>query len=324
MHFKTPAITLLLSTCLSLNALAQNVPVVDINQQDPLQSAQPVDPLAGRESLPPEQRLRLLEQQISNLVQMNLPAKIDNVQQQLQQLNGQLEVQAHDIQVLSDQVKNFYQDLDKRLGAQKTAATVKSSSIDKPAGAVVASENSAPVVDSAVKAVSSESPSADANDKIAQAQTNLTHGSPAASPVTQSVNSADSEKKSYNAALDLLSKKHTEQAITAFSSFVKTYPKGSYTPNAHYWLGELYNMKGKKDLAAKEYGIVIKQFPNSTKVPDSLLKLAGLDRESGKTDQALRGLQVLIHQYPHSSAAQQANVELQALKVPATTEADPE
>lgn len=41
-------------------------------------------------------------------------------------------------------------------------------------------------------------------------------------------------------------KKQYDQAISAFQSFVKQYPKSTYQPNANYWLGQLFYNKGKK------------------------------------------------------------------------------
>ena len=286
-------------------ALAQEVAtVVDqsaATSADPLSNDQV--PQINRESLPPEQRLSLLEQQMANIVQMNLPSKLDSLQQQLQQLNGQLEVQSHDVQVLNDQLKTFYQDLDQKVKNQKVAAI----------GAVSPKAATTPVPTATTDTIVVAPVTA--TQKMDQAQANMTSNVATAQVASPAV-STDSEKKAYDSALDILSKKKNDQAVTAFIAFVKAYPKGTYAPNAHYWLGELYNMKSKKDLAANEYDIVVKQFPGSTKVPDSLLKLATLHAEENKMSESLSELQLLIHKYPHSSAAQQANAQLQALKMP--------
>ncbi|QLH41401.1 MAG: hypothetical protein HWD59_00790 [Coxiellaceae bacterium] len=52
-----------------------------------------------------EQRLTRLEQQMNNITQMNTPARIEELQQQVAQLQGQLEVQTHDLKMLSDAQK---------------------------------------------------------------------------------------------------------------------------------------------------------------------------------------------------------------------------
>ena len=70
-------------------------------------------------------RLARIEQQQTNLARMNLPQQINDIQLELQQLSGQLQVQEHDIKLLNKQQRTFYQDLDqriKKLGSGNTAA----------------------------------------------------------------------------------------------------------------------------------------------------------------------------------------------------------
>jgi len=42
-----------------------------------------------------------LESQMNNIVRMNLPQQVAELQQQLAQLRGQLQVQAHDLKLLN-------------------------------------------------------------------------------------------------------------------------------------------------------------------------------------------------------------------------------
>lgn len=60
-------------------------------------------------------------------------------------------------------------------------------------------------------------------------------------------------------------KKQYDQAISAFQSFVKQYPKSTYQPNANYWLGQLFYNKGKKDDAAYYFAVVVKNYAKSPK-----------------------------------------------------------
>ena len=61
------------------------------------------------------QRLARLEQQIDNITNMNLPQQIMDLQQELGQIRGQLQVQKHNFQLLDNQQRSFYQDLDQRI-----------------------------------------------------------------------------------------------------------------------------------------------------------------------------------------------------------------
>lgn len=79
-------------------------------------------PVADLTAMPVPERLLRLEQQMANLIRMNLPEQISQLQQGLQQLQGQLQVQAHNLKLLSDQQRNFYQDIDQRLAKLKNNA----------------------------------------------------------------------------------------------------------------------------------------------------------------------------------------------------------
>lgn len=93
-------------------------------------AAAPVEDLtrSGRSSqgaltqrLTTEQRLRKLEQQLENINRLNQSEKIENLNSTIQTLQGIVEKQTHDLKILSEQQKQFYQDLDRRL--QQTAQT---------------------------------------------------------------------------------------------------------------------------------------------------------------------------------------------------------
>lgn len=115
------------------------------------------------------------------------------------------------------------------------------------------------------------------------------------------------ENSDYNAAVSLaLEKKQYDQAIPAFQSFVKQYPKSTYQPNANYWLGQLFYNKGKKDDAAYYFAVVVKNYPKSPKASDAMYKVGIIMQEKGQADKAKAVFQQVVKQYPNSSAAKQA------------------
>src|SRR5262249_24859601 len=79
----------------------------------------------------PEQRISKLERQIQN--QVNLLKQIDSKSQQIKDLQGQIEVQTHDIKILKEQQKSQYNDLDSRLNifSHKTSEHSDSAKNDK-------------------------------------------------------------------------------------------------------------------------------------------------------------------------------------------------
>lgn len=145
--------------------------------------------------------------------------KVQALQQQVQELRGQLEVQAHDLKLLQQQQLAFYKDLDTRLSASGTKMTQnKPLTIAPPA---VAPKPTMPVVKTSAAPV---------------------YVAPKANAVVSRGNPAD-EQISYLAAYELLKNKKFDEAIAAMQTFVQKYPRGGYTANAEYWLGELYLQK---------------------------------------------------------------------------------
>lgn len=122
------------------------------------------------------------------------------------------------------------------------------------------------------------------------------------------------ENESYDRALNLVLKdKQYKQAIIEFQAFNKNFPKSSYAPNAHYWLGQLLFNQGELTQAGEEFFIVVNAHKDSAKRPDALLKLAMVAQKQGNNKQAIESYQSLLTQYPDSTAAKLAKPRLASL-----------
>lgn len=84
----------LLAINISSLAIADEIPVEDFSTSASAANYQ--------QSAPLEQQVARLNQQMQNLAQMNLPAKIDALQQQVQQLRGALDTAQHTIETLQN------------------------------------------------------------------------------------------------------------------------------------------------------------------------------------------------------------------------------
>ncbi|MDF1647011.1 MAG: tol-pal system protein YbgF [Legionellaceae bacterium] len=203
----------------------------------------------------------------------NLFNKVQSLQQELSELRGQLEVQTHALQTLKQQQLDFYKDLDTRLRDEKNTA---SSSIENH--------------------VENTQKSAD----VSPAHT-ASRGNPA------------DEQISYLAAYELVKNKEFEKATMAMKSFIQHYPRGGYTANAHYWLGELYMTKQSFNDAIQQFETVLNIFPHSSKSSASSLKLGYALAETGQKDLARARLQAVIRDYPDTHAAKLAASKLETL-----------
>ena len=215
--------------------------------------------------------------------------KVQGMRQEIQELRGQLEVQAHDLKLLQEQQLAFYKDLDARVRHEPAPATKNT----------IAPLTVAP------------KPAAKTAITPAAKATSPAVVSPALSK-TGSNNPAD-EQVSYLAAYELIKNKQFEEALVAMHTFVAQYPQGGYTANAQYWLGELYMVQKSYPQAIEHFEIVLHQFPSSSKSAASMLKIGYALAESGKKNEAILRLQQVMKNYPDTNTAQLAAAKLEKL-----------
>ncbi|ANS41764.1 MULTISPECIES: cell division protein CpoB [Serratia] len=215
------------------------------------------------------ERISNAQGQLLNQLQQQLS---DN-QRDIDSLRGQIQESQYQLNQVVERQKQIYQQMDSisQGGAQSSAAAAGA------AGGAAAAASS------------------DGADSASA-------GASAAAPA-----STGDENSDYNAAVSLaLEKKQYDQAISAFQTFVKQYPKSTYQPNANYWLGQLFYNKGKKDDAAYYFAVVVKNYAKSPKAPDAMYKVGIIMQEKGQADKAKAVFQQVIKQYPTSAAAKQA------------------
>jgi tol-pal system protein YbgF len=123
-----------------------------------------------------------------------------------------------------------------------------------------------------------------------------------------------SEQQTYDAAYALFTGGNYKGAVSAMTSFVRSYPGSVYAPNAQYWLGNSYYMLNdyKNAIAVQEQ--LVASHRDSPKAPDALLNIASSYTALKDKKAAKKTLQELIAKYPGTSAAQAAKDRLAALK----------
>jgi tol-pal system protein YbgF len=208
--------------------------------------------------------------------------QLQQMQEDISRLRGQVEVQQNDIQRMKQEALDRYQDLDRRIG---TGVPV---------------QQPAPVADPSANSATGGAPGADMAPVDQGAA-----GSEPADPAK--------EKLYYDAAFDLIKAKDFDKASQAFSAFLRKYPNSQYAGNAQYWLGEVNLAKGDLQGAGQAFAKVSQLYPKHPKVPDALYKLADVERRLGHTDRVKPILQQVVSQYPGTAAAQLAQRDLQKL-----------
>lgn len=229
----------------------------------------------------------------------SLLKKFQAMQQELQELRGQMEVQAHDLKLLQQQQLAFYKDLDTRLRVNpgKTPTTAQITPAPQPTelsmGPKIATVSQEPMTKPAV-------PEKQANNIAV---------------INPSRNNPADEQISYLAAYELVKNKRFDEALTAMQTFVNQHPQGGYTANAQYWLGELYMVKNNYPNAIQHFDIVLKQFPSSSKAAACTLKIGYALAASGRMNEARIRLQQVLKNYPDTPTAQLAAAKLESLGI---------
>jgi tol-pal system protein YbgF len=122
-------------------------------------------------------------------------------------------------------------------------------------------------------------------------------------PTLPAATDGDSERKSYTDAFNLMKNRQFDQSANAFNTLIVDYPNGQFTPNAFYWLGELYLAKTEFEKARQSFTQVANLYPDHQKVPDALYKLGIVYHRLGDTRRSLEYLDKVSAEHPQSSAA---------------------
>ena len=242
-----------------------------------------------------ENRIQQLERKLESRGLVELFDQVSALQKEAQQLRGELEVQAHEMESLKKRQRDLYVDIDRRLHSLETAGVQGAASAPTTAAITPAGTAGSFVAGGAAKA-----PTASNIGKVAPAQ------QPALDPAA--------ERKDYDDALAILNELRYDEAAVAFRSFLDKYPGSSYSDNAQYWLGEVYYVTRDFNAALKEFGTLQTAFPDSPKVPGAMLKMGYSHYELKDWKAAEEVLVQVVKRFPGTSTAKLAQERLERMK----------
>ncbi len=117
----------------------------------------------------------------------------------------------------------------------------------------------------------------------------------------------------YNAALSKYHEGLLSTAQTAFQGFLDAHPNHTLAPDAHFWLGDIYQQQGDTTRALAQFKLIPSNFPTASKASDAMYRIALIDVARKHTKDAKALLQRIINTYPGSDAANLAQAELDKL-----------
>ena len=245
---------------------------------------------AANGKLSTEQRLERLERMLRNQNMADLVYQVQQLKQEVQRLNGELELQKHAMDAMSKRQRDLYLDIDQRLSRMQPGAS--------PAAATVAAPSSVtppPVPQPQPVAAPAPTPA------------------PAAAPRSVSPPDPKKEAEAYQKAFNLLKQGRYKPSINAFRTFLQTYPGGNYEDNAQYWLAEASYVNRDFDTALEDFSKVLINHPKSSKVPGAMLKMGYIFYEQKSWDKAKEVLNRLNQEYPGSTEARLGQKRLQRI-----------
>lgn len=245
--------------------------------------------VAKGESL--SQRVDQLERILRNQNLSQIVLQLQQMQQEIQELRGEVEMQKHAIDSLKRRQRDLYLDLDSRL-SQPGNGTVQPQPPAAPRSAAEPESAPAPVQDYRERAPAA--PLATQEQMVA--------GDPA------------QEQAEYQKALNLLKQGNYPDSIVAFGAFLDKYPGGIYADNAQYWLGEASYVMRDFDAALADFDQVLQRHPTSPKVPGAMLKMGYIHYEKGNWAKAKKVLGELVKNYPNSTEARLAQHRLDRIR----------
>jgi len=222
-----------------------------------------------------KQRLERLENIIGSDVLMEQSRQLDNLQQEVSMLRDMLEEKGYELDLITQRQRSLYSDMDRRLNSLEGGAS----------RTVVAAPVPPPSASSAPEASAAASAGDDKNGA-----------------------------QQYTAAFDLLKEGLYSMSVSAFDSFLKSYPDSKYADNAQYWLGEANYVSRQYKTALDAFQTLIAKYPESKKIPGARLKIGYTYYELKNWSASKDALMQVVKLYPDSSVASKANDRLERIK----------
>lgn len=220
-----------------------------------------------------DSRVTRVERVVDSEGLVNLLKQVEQLQQENQNLRGQVDQLEFSLEQAGDAQKQQYLDVDQRLLALEKAAGQRQAS-------------------------------------IADGRSVLDGGElqPGQLPVP-----GGTDRANYQASFELLKQGRYKEASGALKQFMVAFPDSALSDNAQYWLAETHYVSQSYDKALREFTVVVDKYPQSRKIPDALLKIGYCNYELKRFAEARTALKRVVAEYPETTAARLAGQRLERM-----------
>ncbi|VAX13500.1 TPR repeat containing exported protein; Putative periplasmic protein contains a protein prenylyltransferase domain [hydrothermal vent metagenome] len=258
-----------------------------------------------------EERVERLERLVNSRGLVNILLRLENLQKDVQTIQGDNEVQMHKLDELRKRQRELYIDIDRRLLQLERKQTSQPAVMNTPPPLPAAKGEAS----KAAAASSSDKPAArlPAETIVGGKPTSGTRTAVAAKVVPKADH--ETEQQAYQKAFDLLRELRYDKAGLAFRNFIEKYPDGRYAHIAQYWLAEASYAQRDFKTAIADYQKLIDNYPGSPKRAEAMLKIGYSYYELKDYPKAQAMLEQLLASYPRTTEAGQAQNLLQKIKI---------
>jgi len=250
-----------------------------------------------------KERLDALERKLDSRGLLDMLNQIEQLQRDVQNLRGDIELQTHKLENLKQQQREQYLDTDRRLQQLEAGAGGMPGAVPGAAPAMP-TETPAPAT---IQGMRTEPPSPPPQLPPGAA-------APSMPPSAVTAVTAEAAKAEYDSALAILREGRYEEAAQAFNRFLTANPGSEYADNAKYWLGETYYVTRDFDRSLATFQSLVSSYPQSSKVADSHLKIGYIQCEKKDWAAAREELDLVVNQFPGTTAARLADDRLNRMR----------
>jgi tol-pal system protein YbgF len=212
--------------------------------------------------------------------------RIDELEDGIGRLTGQMEELGHQVDQLSQKADRLQKQMDFQSAAQAKTAT------DVPAVPAEGANELASINPDQSAPVARPSGAPPANlGRI-----------PAGTAMPTPANRPAEPKREFDAAMNLLSRAQYDKASEAFRLYADSHPDEERASDALYWTGDIaYSAKKDYPEAARDFAELLKKYPKSQRAPEGMLKLGLALFELGQTKEGCAALAALPAKYPDAA-----------------------
>lgn len=104
-----------------------------------------------------------------------------------------------------------------------------------------------------------------------------------------------------------------ELALKEFTDYLQYFGATELAPNAQFYIGEIYYLRGEMDEAIRAFDLVLEKYPENNKTPDAHYMKGMALLKVGRRNQARDEFYSLIERFPNHELAAKAKAQLKAL-----------